>query len=69
MPTPGIREAREAMALTTKQRRFAEKYLADLNASQAGIRAGCSKRTADLVGHHLLKHPEIAGAIHGPEAE
>ena len=33
--------------LTDKQRRFAEEYLADLNATQAAIRAGYSENTAD----------------------
>ncbi|WP_137138172.1 terminase small subunit [Pseudomonas asiatica] len=32
------------MALTAKQQRFVDEYLKDLNATQAAIRAGYSKR-------------------------
>ena len=34
------------MALTEKQKRFCDEYLIDLNATQAAIRAGYSKRSA-----------------------
>jgi len=33
-------------ALTDKQKSFAQEYLVDLNATQAAIRAGYSKKTA-----------------------
>lgn len=49
--------------LTTKQQLFANEYIVDLNATQAAIRAGYSKRTAGSIGHELLKKPEIQGAI------
>ena len=51
------------MALNKKQKRFAEEYLIDLNATQAAIRAGYSEKTSYSQGHDLLKKPEIAEAI------
>ena len=42
--------------LTPKQQRFVEEYLIDLNATQAAIRAGYSKKTAQQIGaQNLLK--------------
>ena len=49
--------------LTPKQERFVQEYLVDLNATQAAIRAGYSKKTADRQGHRLLKKAEIAAAV------
>ena len=49
--------------LTDKQRRFAEEYLADLNATQAAIRAGYSENTAAAIGEENLRKPEIAKMI------
>ncbi len=51
------------MALTAKQQRFVVEYLIDLNATQAAIRAGYSKRTAGQIGDENLKKPQIAQAI------
>ncbi|WP_128931929.1 terminase small subunit [Bradyrhizobium zhanjiangense] len=51
------------MALTAKQQRFVESYLLDLNATQAAIRAGYSKGTADKQGPRLLAHPDVIAAI------
>lgn len=51
------------MAPTPKQARFVAEYLIDLNASQAAIRAGYSKKTAGAIGAENLKKPEIASAI------
>lgn len=47
------------MALTGKQKRFADEYLVDLNATQAAIRAGYSQRTAYSIGDENLRKPEI----------
>lgn len=47
------------MALTAKQKRFCDEYLVDLNATQAAIRAGYSKKTAYSIGVENLKKPEI----------
>ena len=49
--------------LTQKQRRFVEEYLVDLNATQAAIRAGYSKKTARAMGCENLTKPDIAEAI------
>lgn len=51
------------MALTQKQRLFVDEYLVDLNATQAAIRAGYSKKTAGQIGDENLKKPQIAIAI------
>ena len=49
--------------LTLKQRLFVSEYLIDLNATQAAIRAGYSKKTAGQIGDENLKKPQIATAI------
>ncbi len=49
--------------LTDKQRRFVEEYLVDLNATQAAIRAGYSKKTARAVGSENLTKPDIQAAV------
>lgn len=45
--------------LTVKQKRFADEYLIDLNATQACIRAGYSKKTATEQGSRLLANVNI----------
>ena len=40
--------------LTEKQIRFCEEFLIDLNATQAAIRAGYSKKTAQQISSHML---------------
>ena len=47
------------MALSEKQRRFADEYLIDLNATQAAIRAGYSKKTARAIAHENLTKLDI----------
>lgn len=49
--------------LNTQQQIFVDEYLKDLNATQAALRAGYSKRTAKNIGHVLLGRPHIANAI------
>lgn len=49
--------------LTAKQARFVEEYLADLNATQAAIRAGYSASNADKIGSQLLGKTRVASAI------
>ena len=49
--------------LTDKAQRFCEEYTVDLNATQAMIRAGYSRRTAAQTGHENLRKPEIAARI------
>lgn len=47
------------MPMNEKRARFCEEYLVDLNATQAAIRAGYSKKSAYSQGHELLKNPEV----------
>ncbi|MCD8376159.1 MAG: terminase small subunit [Oscillospiraceae bacterium] len=49
--------------LTVKQRRFADEYLVDCNATQAAIRAGYSARTANEQAVKLLDNRKIAAYI------
>ncbi|MGX8791727.1 terminase small subunit [Oceanobacillus sp. M60] len=49
--------------LTPKQKSFVEEYLIDLNATQAAIRAGYSKKTAYKTGTENLRKPQIAESI------
>ncbi|MCY3784599.1 MAG: terminase small subunit [Chloroflexi bacterium] len=49
--------------LTAKQRRFCEEYLVDLNATQAAIRAGYSRRGANSRGAQLLANVSIGNGI------
>jgi phage terminase small subunit len=49
--------------LTAKQLKFIDEYLVDLNATQAAIRAGYSKRTAFIIGAENLTKPKIAQAL------
>lgn len=51
------------MKLTPKQEMFVLEYLKDLNATQAAIRAGYSKRTAEKIGSENLQKPEVRAAI------
>ena len=46
-------------SLTSKQRAFVFEYPIDLNATQAAIRAGYSRKTAHVIGHENLKKPDI----------
>lgn len=45
--------------LTPKQQRFCDEYLIDLNATQAAIRAGYSKKTANRIGPENLSKPAV----------
>lgn len=49
--------------MTPKQRRFVDEYLIDLNATQAAIRAGYSKKTAGYIAKELLRKPPIAAEV------
>ena len=51
------------MLLTPKQEHFVAEYLIDLNATQAAIRAGYSKKTAHVIGPENLGKPAIAAAV------
>jgi phage terminase small subunit len=58
-----LRERDPMSTLTSKQDRFVAEYLVDLNATQAAIRAGYSKKTAQRIGSENLSKPLIAAAI------
>lgn len=45
--------------MTDKQKRFCDEYLIDLNATQAAIRAGYSKKTANVIANENLTKPYI----------
>src|SRR6185437_12394772 len=55
------------MSLTPRQERFVVEYLIDLNATQAAIRAGYSKKTANRIGPRLLSNVVVAGAVRGKQ--
>lgn len=52
-----------AKALKAKQRMFAREYLRDSNGTQAAIRAGYSKKTAQEQASRLMKNPLIRELI------
>ena len=51
------------LKLNPKQTRFVQEYLIDLNATQAAIRAGYSKKSANINGPRLLVNASIQAAI------
>lgn len=51
------------MPISAKQARFVAEYLIDLNATQAAIRAGYSKKTADVQGPRLLGNVAVSHAV------
>lgn len=55
--------------MNPKQQRFVAEYLIDLNATQAAIRSGYSKKTAASQAFDLLRKPEIAAAIEAGKAK
>ena len=55
--------------MTEKQKRFCDEYLIDLNATQAAIRAGCSKKTAKQIGQENLTKLDVKEYIEKRMAE
>lgn len=55
--------------MTARQMRFCDEYLIDLNATQAAIRAGYSKKTAYSIGEENLRKPELKKYIDSRMAE
>ena len=55
--------------LTNKQHRFIEEYLIDCNATQAAIRAGYSKKGADVRGAELLGNRRVLPFILAKQKE
>lgn len=62
-PEPRERE------MPPKRARFVEEYLIDLNATQAAIRAGYSKKTAEVQGPRLLGNVRVASGIERLKAQ
>ena len=52
-----------ATRMTAKQKRVCDEYLIDLNATQAAIRAGYSKKAARQVGNENMSKPYIKNYI------
>lgn len=57
------------MALTLKQKEFADYYLECGNATEAAKRAGYSEKTAGIIGFENLKKPNISAYINERLAE
>ena len=49
--------------LTPKQRRFVEEYQLDLDAKNAALRAGYSRRSAHCAASEILTRPEVRAAV------
>lgn len=50
--------------MTEKQRRFAEAYARDPNATSAAVAAGYSPKTAYSCGQRLLRNDEVQACLH-----
>jgi terminase small subunit len=50
---------RGLLFMNAKQRKFADEYLIDCNATQAAIRAGYNEKTAYSQGQRMLKNVEV----------
>lgn len=55
--------------LNVRQKRFISEYQKDLNATQAAIRSGYSKRSAHVTGTRLLKQARIAKVLTAHEEQ
>lgn len=55
--------------LTDKQERFCQEYVIDLNGTQAAIRAGYSKKTANVIAAENLAKPSISARVAEIKAE
>lgn len=49
--------------LTTKQKRFVEEFMIDLNGTKAAIRAGYSEKGAHVQAAQLLSNPKVTEAV------
>jgi phage terminase small subunit len=54
--------------LSKKQELFVSEYLVDLNAAQAAVRAGYSRRDARNAGYRNLRQPQVRTAIDKAQA-
>jgi phage terminase small subunit len=49
--------------LTSRQSRFVEEYLIDLNGKQAAVRAGYSAKSAEVQASRLLRNTAVQAAL------
>ena len=49
--------------LTDKEKMFCEKYILDLDATKAAIRAGYSEASAKTTAYHIRQRPDVAAYI------
>ncbi len=49
--------------INEKQKKFCEEYIIDLNATKAAIRAGYSKRSAEVTASRMLRNANVATYI------
>jgi phage terminase small subunit len=55
--------------MNSKQHRFCQEYVVDLNGTQAAIRAGYSARTASSIAEENLRKPELMTEIQRLQTE
>jgi len=55
--------AKKNATATQRIKRFVEEYLKDLNGTQAAVRAGFSKKTANVQAHQILARPDVAKMV------
>ncbi len=55
--------SRDKHELSPRRQRFVDEFLAGVNATQAAIRAGYSKRTAKQIGARLLTFVDVREAV------
>ena len=55
--------------LTARQSTFVQEYLVDLNGTQAAIRAGYSKRSAECTASRMLRNAKVVTALQKAMAE
>ena len=58
-----VEHGKDKTKLTPKQSVFVQEYLVDINALQAAIRSGYSKKTAQVQASKLLSNPKVQAAI------
>ena len=63
LPSGEFFHGKVMIAVNAKQKRFADEYLIDCNATQAAIRAGYSPKTAKQVGQRLLTKVDLSTYI------
>lgn len=57
------KKSKKIKGLTARQERFCQEYIIDLNATQAAIRAGYSKDSANVEGTRLLANASVAARL------